>query len=93
MLERRELLVNTKHMSMREQVLMFLHLLCHNLRFRVIGERSFRSTQTIHSYFHIVLGTILKLYPDFMHPPSSSTLPKYWITLDFIHGLRIVLEL
>ncbi|KAJ8429948.1 hypothetical protein Cgig2_003516 [Carnegiea gigantea] len=41
MLERRALLVNTKHMSVREQVLMFLHLIGHNVRFRAIGGSSF----------------------------------------------------
>ncbi|KAJ8429977.1 hypothetical protein Cgig2_009663 [Carnegiea gigantea] len=40
MLERRAL-VNTKHMSVREQVLMFLHLIRHNVRFRAIGGSSF----------------------------------------------------
>ncbi|KAJ8445045.1 hypothetical protein Cgig2_022565 [Carnegiea gigantea] len=53
MLERRALLVNMKHMSVREQVLMFLHLIGHNVRFRATGGRFFRSTWTIHSYFHI----------------------------------------
>lgn len=76
MLERRALLINTKHMTVREQVLMFPHLIGHNMRFRAIGGRFFRSTWTIHNYFHIVLGAILKLYPDFVHPPSSSTPSK-----------------
>ena len=44
MLERMALLVNTKYMSVREQVLMFLHLIGHNVRFRVIGGGFFRST-------------------------------------------------
>ena len=39
MLEMRALLVNTKHMSVREQVLMFLHLIGHNVRFRAIRGR------------------------------------------------------
>ncbi|KAJ8438837.1 hypothetical protein Cgig2_023029 [Carnegiea gigantea] len=41
MLERRALLVNTRHTSEREQVLMFLHLIGHNVRFRAIGGSSF----------------------------------------------------
>ncbi|KAJ8430858.1 hypothetical protein Cgig2_015518 [Carnegiea gigantea] len=40
MLERRALLVNTMHMSRREQGLMFLRLLCHNVWFRAIGGTS-----------------------------------------------------
>ncbi|KAJ8427066.1 hypothetical protein Cgig2_033473 [Carnegiea gigantea] len=47
MLKRRALLVNTKHMSVREQVLMFLHLIGYNMRFRVIGGRFSQSTRTI----------------------------------------------
>jgi len=58
MLERRALFINTMHMSVREQDLMFLHLLGHNMWFRAIGGRFFRSTWTVHSYFHIVLGAI-----------------------------------
>ncbi|KAJ8429097.1 hypothetical protein Cgig2_018990 [Carnegiea gigantea] len=34
-------MLDTKHMSVREQVLMFLHLIGHNVRFRAIGESSF----------------------------------------------------
>ncbi|KAJ8423113.1 hypothetical protein Cgig2_033466 [Carnegiea gigantea] len=49
----RALLVNTMHMSVREQLLMFLHLLGDNVRFRIITGRFFRSTWTAHSYFHI----------------------------------------
>ena len=41
MLERRVFLINTKHMSVGEQVLMFLHLIDHNVRFRPIGGRFF----------------------------------------------------
>ena len=76
MLERRALFINTMHMSVREQDLMFLHLLGHNMWFRAIGGRFFRSTWTIHNYFHVALGAIIKLYPDFMHPPRSSTPSK-----------------
>ena len=36
-------------------------------------EDFFRYTWTVRSYFHIVLGAILKLYPNFVHPPSPST--------------------
>jgi len=72
-LEGKGLLASTVHMSVKEQMLMFLHLLGHNVRFRVIGGRFFRSTWTIHYYFHTVLQAILKLYPEFISPPSSST--------------------
>jgi len=46
-LEGRKRLINTVHVSVREQVLMFLHILGHNVRFRAIGGRFFRSTWTV----------------------------------------------
>ncbi|KAJ8424368.1 hypothetical protein Cgig2_007817 [Carnegiea gigantea] len=41
MLKRRTLLVNTKHKSVREHVIMFLRLIGHNVRFTVIGGRNY----------------------------------------------------
>ena len=55
---------------------MFLHLVGHNVRFRAIEGRLFCSTWSIHNYFQTVLQTILKLYPEFVNPPSSCTLLK-----------------
>uniref|UniRef100_A0A7C9CI48 DUF8040 domain-containing protein n=1 Tax=Opuntia streptacantha TaxID=393608 RepID=A0A7C9CI48_OPUST len=72
-LEGKGLFTSTVHMSVREQVLMFLHLLGHKVRFRVIEGRFFCSTWIIHYYFHTILQAILKLYPEFISPPSSST--------------------
>jgi len=69
-LEERELLMNTMHVSVREQVMMFLHILVHNERFRVIEGRFFRSTWTVHNYFHMVLKATLKLYHNFVNPRS-----------------------
>ena len=73
MLERRVLLINTKHMSVRKQVLMFLHLVGHNVRFRGIGGRFFCCTWIIHSYFRTFLGVILKLSFDLVNPSSCSS--------------------
>ncbi|KAL3524800.1 hypothetical protein ACH5RR_013172 [Cinchona calisaya] len=47
-----------------------------NLRFRVIGGYLYRSTDTIHRYFFVVLNAILKLYPDLIHLPNLSTPPE-----------------
>ena len=41
----------TFHMSVQEQVLIFLHIIGHNVRFRVIGSRFHRLTKTIHRFF------------------------------------------
>ncbi|CDP19744.1 unnamed protein product [Coffea canephora] len=60
-------------MSVREQLLMFLQIVGYNLRFRVVGGYLYRSTETIHRYFSIVLDAILKLYPDLIQLPNGAT--------------------
>ncbi|KAJ8429229.1 hypothetical protein Cgig2_009385 [Carnegiea gigantea] len=74
MSSRKGLLASTMNTSVKEQVFMFLHLVCHNVRFRAIEGRFFCSTWGIHTYFHIVLQAIQKLYLEFVSPPSSSIL-------------------
>ncbi|XP_071918197.1 uncharacterized protein [Coffea arabica] len=69
----RGLLQPTIHMSVREQLLMFLQIVGYNLRFRVVGGYLYRSTETIHRYFSIVLDAILKLYPDLIQLPNGAT--------------------
>ncbi|PPD94579.1 hypothetical protein GOBAR_DD08392 [Gossypium barbadense] len=41
--------------------------------FRVIGSRYYRSTQTVHHYFRVVLRAILKLYRLVIRLPDEST--------------------
>ena len=43
------------HMSVTEQVLIFLYIIGHNVRFHVMGSRIYRSTETVHRYFKVVL--------------------------------------
>ena len=47
------------HMSVTEQVLIFCHIIGHNVRFHVIGSRFHRSTETVHRYFKVVLRGVL----------------------------------
>ena len=56
------LLQETIHMSIREQVLIFLHTIGHNVRFRVVGGRFCKSVETVHQYFKHVLRVVLQLY-------------------------------
>ena len=57
------LLQETIHTSIREQVLIFfLHTIGHNMRFRVVGGRFCRSIETMHRYFKYVLRAVLQLY-------------------------------
>ena len=53
-LTKREHVRSTIHMSITEQVLIFLHIIGHNVRFHVMGSRIYRSTETIHRYFKVV---------------------------------------
>ncbi|KAK5793609.1 hypothetical protein PVK06_034761 [Gossypium arboreum] len=61
-LSRNNLLQSTKSVNIREQVVIFLHIIGHNVRLRVIGSKYYRSIETIHRYFRVVLRAILKLY-------------------------------
>ena len=54
-LTEREHVRSTIHMSVMEQVLIFLHIIGHNVRFCVMGSRIYRSTETVHRYFKVVL--------------------------------------
>ncbi|KAK5836916.1 hypothetical protein PVK06_012721 [Gossypium arboreum] len=72
-LSRNNLLQSTKSVNIREQVVIFLHIIGHNVRFRVIGSRYYRSIGTIHHYFRVVLIAILKLYKLVIRLPDEST--------------------
>jgi hypothetical protein len=67
------LLQETIHMSIREQVLIFTHTIGHNVRFRVVGGRFYRSIETVHRYFKHVLGVVLKLHKRVIKLPDSDT--------------------
>ena len=67
------LLQKTIHMSIREQVLIFLHTIGHNVRFRVVGGRFYRSIETVHRYFKHVLKVVLQLYKHVIRLPDQDT--------------------
>ena len=64
------------HMSVTEQVLIFLHIIGHNVRFRVMGSQIYRSTEIVHRYFNIVLRGVLKLYRALIRLRSEDTPPE-----------------
>ena len=66
----------TIYMSVIEQVLIFLHIIDHNVRFRVIGSRFHKSTEIVHRYFKVVLRGVLKLYRTLIRLSSEDTPPK-----------------
>ena len=59
-----------------EQVFIFLHIIGHNMRFHVMGSRIYRSTETIHRYFKVILRGVLKLYRSLIRLRSKDTPPE-----------------
>jgi len=69
-----DLLRSTQNISIREQVIVFLQIIGQNKRFRFISGIYFRSVETIHRYFRIVLKEVLKLYKHLIKD-SGDTVP------------------
>ena len=63
----------TIHMSVTEQVFIFLHIIGHNVRFHVMGSQIYRSIETVHRYFKVVLRGVLKLYRALIRLCSEDT--------------------
>ena len=63
----------TIHMSVTEQLFIFLYIIGHNVRFRVMGSRIYKSTETVHRYFKVVLRVILKLYRALIRLSNKDT--------------------
>jgi len=55
----RDLLRSTQNVSIREQVIVFLQIVGQNQIFRFISSVYYRSVETIHRYFRIVLKAVL----------------------------------
>ena len=72
-LSENNLLQETIHMSIKEQVLIFLHTIGHDVRFQVVGGRFYRSVETVHRYFRRVLRAILQLYKHMIREPDKDT--------------------
>jgi hypothetical protein len=77
----RELVTNSIHASVEEQVAMFLHVVGYNQRFRVVDLTFRRSVVTINRFFQRVLYAIGELRNAMIVPPSTNVHPK-------VHGRR-----
>jgi predicted chitinase len=88
LLRSRTLLRDSIHSTIEEQVAMFLHVVGHNQRFRVIHQNWRRSVETISRYFREVLYTIKELRDEMIKPSSVETPLKIRKTIDGIHTLR-----
>ena len=83
----------TIHMFVTEQVLIFYHIIGHNVRFRVIGSRFHRSTETVHRYFKVILSRVLKLYRALIRLPSEDTPPEIRNSRRFYPYFKEILRL
>jgi len=52
---------------------MFLHVVGHNQRFRVVHQSFTRSNETVHRHFHHILYAIGELRNEMIKPPSTAT--------------------
>ncbi|XP_057774824.1 uncharacterized protein LOC130993805 [Salvia miltiorrhiza] len=64
-------LVNGRHVIVEEQVAMFLSVLAHHKKNRVVKFDFWRSGQTISHYVHAVLGAILRIHDIFLAKPEA----------------------
>jgi hypothetical protein len=71
-----DLLRSTQNVSIREQVIVFLQIIGQNQRFRVTSCIYYRSVETIHCYFRIILKAILKLYKHLIKDPEDTVPAK-----------------
>ena len=71
-----ELLRNTRRLKtnglvfVEEQVCMFLHILAHHVKNRIIRSRFYRSGETISRYFNSVLCAVLQLHNHLLVSPD-----------------------
>jgi hypothetical protein len=72
----RELLKDSIHTSIEEQVAMFLLVVGHNTRFRALQPIFRRCIEVISRYFKAVLYAVGELRAEMIHPPSTHIHPK-----------------
>ncbi|XP_073135702.1 uncharacterized protein [Henckelia pumila] len=63
-------LVESRYVRIEEKAAMFLSILAHHKKNRVVGHDYVRSGHTISTYFHEVLQSILMLHPILLVKPS-----------------------
>ena len=63
-------LVDSKHLSVEENMVVFLMTISHNLRNLLLKNRFQHSCQTIHKYFHEVLVAMVSFSREMITPPS-----------------------
>lgn len=75
-LRQRGMLRDTAGVLIEEQLAIFLNIVGHNERNRVIQERFQHSGETISRHFNNVLKAVKSLSREFLQPPPVSTPPE-----------------
>ncbi|RWR85031.1 putative nuclease HARBI1 [Cinnamomum micranthum f. kanehirae] len=75
-LRQRDLLADSRNVTVEEQLAIFLFTIAHNERNRVMQNRFQHSGETISRYFNKVLSAILRLCPHYIKPAGSETPPE-----------------
>ncbi|KAL5549125.1 hypothetical protein UlMin_004356 [Ulmus minor] len=71
----------SKYVCIDEQVAMFLHILAHHVKNRVIKFQFLRSGQTVSRYFHNVLHSIICLHRELLKRPEpihANSIDERW---------------
>uniref|UniRef100_A0A9I9EFS9 DUF8040 domain-containing protein n=1 Tax=Cucumis melo TaxID=3656 RepID=A0A9I9EFS9_CUCME len=66
-------LVGTEVIDVEEMVAMFLHILAHDVKNRMIQKEFARSGETVSRHFNIVLLAILRLHDELLKKPQPVT--------------------
>jgi hypothetical protein len=82
LLRSRKLVPETVVCPVEEQVAMFIHVVGHNQRFRVVHQSFRRSIETVSRIFYQVLYAISELRADMIKPPSTATHLRLWAATD-----------
>ncbi|KAL4028740.1 hypothetical protein IC575_011951 [Cucumis melo] len=67
-------LSSTKIVDVEEMVAMFLHVLVHDVKNRVIQREFVRSGETVSRHFNIILLAVLRLYEELIKRPVPNCL-------------------
>src|SRR5436190_9997734 len=70
-----ELLFDSPHISIEEQLAMFLHIIGRGTCFKDVEERYQHSGETVCCYFGLVVKALTSLIPKYIKLPSSTEIP------------------
>ncbi|KAK8913628.1 hypothetical protein KSP39_PZI023660 [Platanthera zijinensis] len=80
-------LIETQNVPVKESVALFLHVLAHNTKFRVLGGTYIRSIDTISRHFNLVLRAILKMTSTYIKRPATSQAHRWGYFTDCVGAI------